>query len=384
MKEGITREQSAVLRGIAILMMIYHHVFATPETYKLEYFSVLQFGGVNVERQLAWFCKMTVGIFIFVSGYGMYYVLQKRPVKEPAKESFAGYLLGCYRQSLAKLARLYAQYWYALIVSMTLVFLFDPEAPVFSPKEFLLNMLGLSCSYNGTWWYILQYVKMLLLLPLVAFFFHRFTASAQEKRKWFFCGGVAAVALLCLLAGRLWFPKLWDFIVWAAHGLRISFTLVFIVGYMAARFGLYQRIIGMKLFEKDGSGKEVSETKLLIAGVFALVVSVVVRVLLADNPAYANTDFLIVPVFVFGVLTVLERLPGLQKVLRMFGGLSAYMWLVHIFFFRDAFRPLVILTGISTGIFLTLTALSAGSAALLKAGENLVLRRRGKKVGGKA
>ena len=49
MKEGMTREQSAILRGIAILMMIYHHVFATPEIYELEYFSVLQFGGVNVE-----------------------------------------------------------------------------------------------------------------------------------------------------------------------------------------------------------------------------------------------------------------------------------------------------------------------------------------------
>ena len=123
-------------------------------------------------------------------------------------------------------------------------------------------------------------------------------------------------------------------------------------------------------------GETVSEGKLLLAGVAALAASVIVRVLLSDDPAYAKLDFLIVPVFIFGVLTVLERLPRLSAVLRFFGGLSTYMWLVHIFFWKDAFRPLVMLTGVSTGIFLTLVALSAAAAAVLKAGENLAARWR--------
>lgn len=375
MKEGLSREQSAVLRGIAILMMIYHHVFATPEIYGLEYFSVLQFGGINLERYVAWFFKIALGLYLFVSGYGMFYVFKKRPVKDPAKESFAGYLLGCYRQSIAKLGRLYAQYWYALVVSMALVFLFDPDAPVFSLKEFLLNMLGVSNSYNATWWYILQYVKMLLLLPMVAALFYKFTDRAQEKKKWMFYAVVAAAALLCLAGAYFWNPALMELIVKAAHGLRISFTLVFIVGYLAARFSVYQRIAGMKIFGEGVSGQAVSERKMLLAGVAALTFSVIVRVLLSDDPAYAKMDFLIVPVFIFGVLTVLKRLPRLSAVLRFFGGLSTYMWLIHIFFWKDAFRPLVMFTGVSTGIFLTLVALSAGSAALLKAGENLVVAR---------
>lgn len=396
MKEGMTREQSAVLRGIAILMMIYHHVFATPEIYKLEYYSVLQFGGINVERYVAWFFKIALGLYLFVSGYGMYYALKKRPVKDPAEESFAGYLLGCYRQSLVKLGRLYAQYWYALIVSMTFVFLFDPDAPVFSLKEFLLNMLGVYNSYNATWWYILQYVKMLLLLPLVATLFHKFNDQAQEKKKWIFYAAIAAAALLCLAVAYFWSPVLMGLMVRAAQGLRISFTLVFIVGYLSARFSVYQRIAGMKIFEtgvpgteisgkktsgmkssgESVSGQAVSERKILLAGVIALAASVVVRVLLSDDPAYAKMDFLIVPVFIFGVLTVLERLPRLSAVLRFFGGLSTYMWLIHIFFWTNAVRPLVMFTGVSTGIFLTLVALSTGSAALLKAGENLVGRWR--------
>lgn len=401
MKEGMTREQSSVLRGIAILMMIYHHVFATPEIYELEYFSVLRFGGINVERYVAWFFKIALGLYLFVSGYGMYYVLKKRPVKDPAEESFTGYLLGCYRQALAKLGRLYAQYWYAMAVSMTLVFLFDPDAPTFYLKEFLLNMAGISNSYNATWWYILQYVKMLLLLPLVAALFQRFSDPAQEKKKWIFYAAAVFALLLCLAAGFLFAPGFLELMIKAARGLRISFTLIFIVGYLAARFSVYQRISNMKIFEESVSGTEisekessekkisekktsgeamsgqaVSERKMLLAGVIALAASVVVRVLLSDDPAYAKMDFLIVPVFIFGVLTVLERLPRLSAVLRFFGGLSTYMWLVHIFFWGRTFRPLFLLTGVSTGIFLTLVALSAGAAALLKAGENLVGRWR--------
>lgn len=396
MKEGMSREQSAVLRGLAILMMIYHHIFATPELYGLEYFSVLRFGEVNVELYLAWFCKIALGIYLFVSGYGMYYVLKKRPVKDPAEETFAGYLLGCYRQSFAKLGRLYAQYWYALVVSMAVIFLLDPDVPVFSLREFLLNMLGISNSYNATWWYILQYVKMLLLLPLVAALFHKFSDSSQERKKRIFYVAAAAAALLCLAAGFFWLPGLAELIVKAAHGLRISFTLVFIVGYLTARFAVYQRIACMKIFqtgvcgrgtsENDAleaagagqaeSGERVSKGKVLLAGVIALTASVIVRVLLSDDPAYAKLDFLLVPVFIFGFLTLLDRLPRLSAVLRFFGGLSTYMWLIHIFFWKDAFRPLVMLTGVSTGIFLTLAALSAGAAALLKAGENLAVRRR--------
>lgn len=376
MKEGMTRKQSAMLQGIAILMMIYHHVFATPEIYGLEYVSVLQFGGINVERYLAWFCKMTSGLYLFVSGYGMYYVLKKHAEKVSAGESFAGYLLGCYRQVLTRLGRFYVQYWYALIVSMGLVFGLDPAAPAFSLKEFLLNMSGLSCSYNGTWWYVLQYVKMMLLLPFLSALFHKFSEPAQEKRKRFFYAAAFLIILLCLLVGLLWVPGLLEIMFKAGNGLRISFALVFVVGYLMARFSVYQKIAAMKIFQTGASGK-----KNLFAGVAALAFSVAARVLLSDGPSYAKLDFLIVPVFIFGVLTLLEKLPRLSAVLGFFGGLSTYMWLTHIFFWKEAFQPLVMLTGVSTGIFLTLVALSTGAAMLLKAGEDLAKRvRRGRKA----
>lgn len=367
MKEGITREQSATLRGLAILMMIYHHLFATPEPYLQDYFSVLRFGGINVEHYLAWFCKIALGIYLFLSGYGMCYVFRKRVEGSPAGESFAGFLLGCYRQVLAKVGRLYVQYWYALIVAMSVIFLFDPEEPAFSLKEFLLNMSGLSYSYNGTWWYVLYYAKIMLILPFAAAFFHRFSEPGQEKKKRIFYAAVLLAVLLCLFSGLLWFPGLLKLMLWAGHDLRISFFLVFIVGYLMARFSVYQKMC---------------REKMLLKGVIALVVSVAVRVLLSNEPAYAKTDFLIVPVFAFGALVLLERLPRLSAVLRFFGGLSTYMWFVHTFFWNVALRPFVLFTGVSTGIFLTIVAMAAGAAMLLKAGAALPGRIRERKNAG--
>jgi len=355
MKKGITGEQSALLKGLGILMMIYHHIFSTPELYGLEYYSVLRFGDINVELHLAWFCKICVGIFAFVSGYGMYYVLDKRCGGSARGETLTGYLMSGYREVLRRLGRFYIEYWYVLIIVMGLIFLFDPDAPAFDFGELLLNMLGISCSYNGSWWYVLQYVKMMLLLPLTAAFFHGFPNQAQEKRKWVFYISAAVIALLCLLVGAFWSPGLWNLMLQAGHGLRISFTLTFLSGYVCARFSVYQKLC-----------KNKSRAALRMMGAAALIMSVTARILPARDASYAKLDFLIVPVFVFGVLTLTEEVPRLAAALRWFGGLSAYMWLVHIFFLREVFRPVILFTGVSTGIYLTLTVLAVAAAALLK------------------
>lgn len=56
MKEGITKQQTKMLYGIAILFMLYHHLFCIPERLNCEYYSVL----ANYERPVAWFCKICV------------------------------------------------------------------------------------------------------------------------------------------------------------------------------------------------------------------------------------------------------------------------------------------------------------------------------------
>jgi hypothetical protein len=41
MEEGMSKRQSSILYGIAILLMLYHHLFCIPTRLNTEYFSVL-------------------------------------------------------------------------------------------------------------------------------------------------------------------------------------------------------------------------------------------------------------------------------------------------------------------------------------------------------
>ena len=53
MKYGMTKKHTQMLYGIAIAMMLYHHLFCIPSRLNCNYFSVLG----NIELKLAWFCS---------------------------------------------------------------------------------------------------------------------------------------------------------------------------------------------------------------------------------------------------------------------------------------------------------------------------------------
>lgn len=71
MSESITLQQSNQLKSIAILMMLFLHLFN--RDYK-GLFEPLIFMGQNpLSYYISMFCDACVPIFAFVSGYGLYY-----------------------------------------------------------------------------------------------------------------------------------------------------------------------------------------------------------------------------------------------------------------------------------------------------------------------
>lgn len=70
----MTKFHSGVLYGLAAIMMIYHHLFGVPEMLNCKYnslLSVILWGGVPLEQIIAWFSKICVAIYAFISGYGL-------------------------------------------------------------------------------------------------------------------------------------------------------------------------------------------------------------------------------------------------------------------------------------------------------------------------
>lgn len=72
-----SKEDTIYIKGLAIIFMVLYHLFAT-EGLLLEYKTIYKFGGLNVECIIGEFGHTCVGIFLFLSGYGLYKVSIKK------------------------------------------------------------------------------------------------------------------------------------------------------------------------------------------------------------------------------------------------------------------------------------------------------------------
>jgi len=347
-ENGITKKQSAVLQGVAIWMMVYHHLYS----FTVEYESLLPFPQAENARRIAWFCKLCVGIFAFVSGYGMYYVMERQP-----GERFFGRLLAEYRCVLARILRLYGKLWLVLLIYMGI--LFGILRLPFDASQLPGNLTALNPTYNGAWWYVEQYAKMLLLLPLLDLLLTRFERPGERKRKGIFFLTLALPGAAAVLVGRLWWPGLWNVILAVKSGLRISFLLIFVVGYLMARFALYQRV--EQVLRRRGRWLPVCVAAALVGIVITL------RVTLATDAAYAKLDFLFAPMFVYGLLTLLSHVPPLCAFLAWWGHQSTYIWLVHGFLYGWLYYFIKPHVRQDIWIYLSVLLASAAVSLLLRA-----------------
>ena len=342
MENGITKEQSKCIQGLAILMMLYHHLFSTPEALGIEYKSLLLFGNVNVELKLAWFFKICVGLYAFVSGYGLY--MSFKSVQKDTY-SFGERLLTDYKIILKKLFSLYSVFWLVFIIFVPIGFIFFDKS--FQIKEFIMGFLGLSNSYNGAWWYIVQYFKMLLVLPLVDVVFHWYS-SKKDRIIWIIYLGIAFVAVIILY---FVFPNAFDATL---QFFQPAFFLCFLMGYIISRFSLYElfyKLLGQKV--------------MYILGILGFILVIAARIKIAKDASSAGLDFIFVPVFVYGFCVILCLYRPMVRFFAFFGKYSTIMWLVHVFYYDHYTKSVVMATHFSTGIYLTLLILSVVTAIIL-------------------
>lgn len=88
-KLEFTKEHTLVAKSIAIILMFIHHLFAFPNRGGI-YFTVLpifEIGGKNIEYHLAIYGKICVAMYLFLSGYGMAIIENRKKIT--VKDSIA-------------------------------------------------------------------------------------------------------------------------------------------------------------------------------------------------------------------------------------------------------------------------------------------------------
>lgn len=385
MSKGITSKQSVMLQGLAAAMMLYHHLFIRPDMLFVEYSTLL---GETREIRLALFCKLCVAIYAFVSGYGMCSVFLRAASEGKKGMHFFTLLRQDYILVLQKLIRFFSIYWFCVLLYFACENLFlGKEKPL---SELLPNLLALSDSFNGSWWYALEYVKILLFLPLLHLLFV-FENDHEErlKKKWFFLTLFGLLALFLVLALNL-FPS-WEYhFRLFVNRLMPSYLLCAAGGFLIARFSLIPSLgklcisllprvqgpVQEETFRRSRDQGPVQEALpcrsrrlsalLSLGGLLLMFLPFLIRYAITVDAMQTSLDFLLTPVFCLGFLLFLgdQKIPA--QIFFFIGKHSVYIWLLHLMFLDGFFRDLVMASHTAIGIYLTLLFFSLLCAILLR------------------
>lgn len=169
------KRQTNIAKGVALLLLLWHHLFYnSPQKYEM-FTSVFLLRGVPIECQIARFCKVCVSVFLLLSGYGLtksfskYYKQNSVDGKLPLKKN-------C-RYVVNHLVGLLSDYWMIFIIFVPMGLLFGKNFFSYygtNPIYYLADFFGVSYLFfqysytmNVTWWFMSIIIVYYLIFPLL-------------------------------------------------------------------------------------------------------------------------------------------------------------------------------------------------------------------------
>lgn len=141
---NINREQTTIIKGIAITMMILFHLFGCNDSYEQSH---LYTSYSHIPHLFSLFCGNTVAAFVLITGYAT-----------SLKKNYDNLNI---KQIFKKTFKLYITTWIIDIIFIPIILLTDQAT--FSLNVLLKTILCLPVSYNSMYWYIPAYIILLLL-----------------------------------------------------------------------------------------------------------------------------------------------------------------------------------------------------------------------------
>lgn len=149
---NFNKEKSTIIKGIAIILMIVHHLFAFPDRIQTpSYYLSMPILNNNIAYYIGVFGRICVAIYLFISGYGLYLKYEK-------EKNF--------KWVVGNIKNFIINYW------LIIFFIFIPFGLVLKKytvdiKELVLNLTCIKISFISSWWFIRVYFELLILFPIV-------------------------------------------------------------------------------------------------------------------------------------------------------------------------------------------------------------------------
>lgn len=286
----MTKQDTSILKGIAILFMVWLHCFNERISHVLDYVDIT-FGGDKLSFIIT---RLTgpVELYILLSGYGLYYTYTHR--------ASIGWI--------SRLSKLYGLYAFTLLIFVPMVCALGNEQYSLGLADIISNVTGWNTTYNVTIWFLFPYAVTVVL--------------ASRLFLW-----LDTKAYLMIISSFGLYIGAY-LISWLSHHDHIAsmYAINELVRVLNMEFPF---IIGAVLCKYDLISKVKACTKnkqMLTVGV-----------LIALCTVRLSTDFdfmlqLVYSVMLIVLVSSIRKSEWLIKILDFFGRHSTTMWLVHAYF----------------------------------------------------
>ncbi len=302
--KNFSKEMSLELKGIAIVMMIFHHCFRITNIFSGYSVSFFPFSGSQIVN-LAYASKICVSIFAFISGYGLYLSYDAKN-GSAQKWAFTRYL------------KSFAGYWFIWFCSAVICQLIDGRTyKTFFKEGFyqgvlysIISFFGLDSIFktpalNAIWWYMGAVIVFLLLTPLI-----------------YKCKNEMLLVLVAFIVLPREFLGV-SGVVKASGTKAFSFLIPFLMGSIFARYRLFDKL---------------AESNSIQVRVYRLICEVWMIIFLykmyhhLDRGLYWEVHYAALPmVFILFLVEFILPIRVMQKPLLFLGKHSMNMYLVHAF-----------------------------------------------------
>lgn len=316
----MSKDSTQIIKGIAILFMLFLHLFMNLEDALL--CSDIYIQNLPLSHLLTKACP-PIPLYLIVSGYGLYYKYSHNSLN--------------YYYISKKAKELYTIYWFITIIFVIIGTFILPSKYIISLSDLINNLTGWKVSYNSPAWYLIPYVILCFISkPLFSIF---------VKHNKFVGLFLFIIISIFLMKGLHQFDKsIASLVSPLTHfNLLISFSIGFFI---------------CRTFDENPEYFRHQVNPIFIITFFCIIAFI--KIFLPPT----RYDDIYCTLLVVGII-FMTRNNTFSVVLKWIGGISTYMWLSHyyLYIFLHEFLyslkyPII--------IFIVFTIISIATALIIK------------------
>lgn len=313
-KTEFSKDNTLALKGIAIIMMMFHHLFRKKSLfadYKISFFPLNQ----EIVVQASSMFKICVSIFVFITGYGLMLSIKKQfPKGEWTNKQIFSWVSNRIIKTMAGfwIVAILAYIICQIIDNTTYNYFFKENGIVYGTLYIIMNFLGLTkvfrlAHFNSSWWYMGIAILFIISIPLFVKLFKHY--------------GYASVLIAIIVVPRI---IDWEF---ETSGY-ISFLFPLLLGMIFAEKNLMTKISNFTVIKKN---KYVNKIVKFIIGVILVILSYFIYAEVPRN-RFWEISYGVVPMIIICFLyEFILDIPIIKHILKFLGKHSMNIFLVHEF-----------------------------------------------------